>query len=219
MGIRKSKITPSINVDEMLKKAEISHEIETEKQDVDKRSKEICEIKETLLKIQQDLQDAIKIEGNTMLVNEIANNQHTIIENQKVIYNCMKSLTNNQDILEDRLNKFGLSDTTLTEIQSKFDEMVIHSATRFTNAIQDKCNRYIKCIEFSDQAFIIPPVTAWCLFAIIFSLSSFFGLIIVANTLVWNSRMIWHITFIISGFAIVTVSAIVLVYKYLMKDD
>ena len=87
MGIRKSKITPSINVDEMLKKAEISHEIETEKQDVDKRPKEICEIKETLLKIQQDLQDAIKIEGNTMLVNEIANNQHTIIENQKVIYN------------------------------------------------------------------------------------------------------------------------------------
>ena len=44
----------------MLKKAEISHEIETEKLDVDKRLKEICEIKETLLKIQQDLQDAIK---------------------------------------------------------------------------------------------------------------------------------------------------------------
>lgn len=90
---------------------------------------------------------------------------------------------------------------------------------RFQHAVQDKCNRYIKCIEFSDQAFIIPPVTAWCLFAIIFSLSSFFGLIIVANTLVWNSRMIWHITFIISGFAIATISAIVLVYKYLMKGD
>lgn len=59
----------------MLKKAEISHEIETEKLDVDKRLKEICEIKETLLKIQQDLQDAIKTEGNTMLVNEIAKNQ------------------------------------------------------------------------------------------------------------------------------------------------
>ena len=63
MGIRKSKITPSINVDDMLKKAEINHEIETEKLDVDKRLKEICEIKETLLKIQQDLQDAIKAEG------------------------------------------------------------------------------------------------------------------------------------------------------------
>ena len=45
MGIRKSKITPSINVDDMLKKVEISHETETEKLDVDKRLKEICEIK------------------------------------------------------------------------------------------------------------------------------------------------------------------------------
>ena len=52
----------------MLKKAEISHEIETEKLDVDKRLKEICEIKETLLKIQQDLQDAIKAEGNASVV-------------------------------------------------------------------------------------------------------------------------------------------------------
>ena len=75
----------------MLKKAGISHKTETEKLDVDKRLKEICEIKKTLLKIQQDVQDAIKTEGNTMLVNEIAKNQHTIIENQKVIYNCMKS--------------------------------------------------------------------------------------------------------------------------------
>ena len=70
-----------------MKKAGISHKTETEKLDVDKRLKEICEIKKTLLKIQQDVQDAIKTEGNTMLVNEIAKNQHTIIENQKVIYN------------------------------------------------------------------------------------------------------------------------------------
>lgn len=68
MGIRKSKITPSINVDDMLKKVEISHETGTEKLDVDKRLKEICEIKETLLKIQQDLQDAIKAEGNASVV-------------------------------------------------------------------------------------------------------------------------------------------------------
>lgn len=31
--------------------------------------------------------------------------------------------------------------------------------------------------------------------------------------------MIWHITAIISGFAVFTVSVIVLVYKYLMKDN
>ena len=43
MGIRKSNITPSINVDDMLKSAEISHEIEAEKQDVDKLLVEIRE--------------------------------------------------------------------------------------------------------------------------------------------------------------------------------
>ena len=37
MGIGKSKITPSINVDDMLKKAESNHELEVEKQDADKR--------------------------------------------------------------------------------------------------------------------------------------------------------------------------------------
>ena len=64
MGIRKSNITPSINVDDMLKSAEISHEIEAEKQDVDKLLVEIREAKETLLKIQQDLQNVIKAEDD-----------------------------------------------------------------------------------------------------------------------------------------------------------
>ena len=58
MGIRKSNITPSINVDDMLKSAEISHEIEAEK------LVEIREAKETLLKIQQDLQNVIKAEDD-----------------------------------------------------------------------------------------------------------------------------------------------------------
>ena len=41
MGIGKSKITPSINIDDMLKKAESNHELEAEKQDADKRFTEI----------------------------------------------------------------------------------------------------------------------------------------------------------------------------------
>ena len=36
MGIGKSKITPSIDVDDMLKKVESNHELEAEKQDADK---------------------------------------------------------------------------------------------------------------------------------------------------------------------------------------
>lgn len=80
MGIGKSKITPSINVDDMLKKAEISHEIEAEKQDADKRLTEIREAKEALLKIHQDLQDAIKAEGEaTVVLQEAISSSNNII--------------------------------------------------------------------------------------------------------------------------------------------
>lgn len=52
----------------MLKKAGISHEIEAEKQDADKRLTEIREAKEALLKIHQDLQDAIKAERDAAMI-------------------------------------------------------------------------------------------------------------------------------------------------------
>ena len=46
MGIGKSKITSSINFDDMFKMAEISQEIEAEKQDVDKQLAKVREAKE-----------------------------------------------------------------------------------------------------------------------------------------------------------------------------
>ena len=67
MGIGKSRITPLINVDDMLEKAEISHEIEAEKQDADKRLAEVREAKDALVKIHQDLQDAIKAERDAAM--------------------------------------------------------------------------------------------------------------------------------------------------------
>lgn len=68
MGIGKSKITPSIDVDDMLKKVESNHELEAEKQDADKRLTEIREAKEALLKIHRDLLDVIKAEGEAAVV-------------------------------------------------------------------------------------------------------------------------------------------------------
>ena len=67
MGIGKSR-TPSINVDDMLEKTEISHEIEAEKQDADKRLAEVREAKDALVKIHQDLQDAIKAERDAAMI-------------------------------------------------------------------------------------------------------------------------------------------------------
>ena len=154
-----------------------------------------------------------------MFCDKVAKNQVTIIEKQTTIENGMTTIACNQVILSKQMKNFGLSETKQTEVQGKFDEMAVHFANKFVNAIQDKCDRYIKRIESSDQAFIIPPVAAWCLFVIRFSLATFFCLVVVSNALVWDSRMIWQITAIVSGFAIVSVSAIVLVYKYLMKDN
>lgn len=80
MGIGKSKITPSINVDDMFKMAEISQEIETEKQGADKLLVEIHEAKEALLKIHQNIQDAIKAENDatTVLKAAIASSDNII---------------------------------------------------------------------------------------------------------------------------------------------
>lgn len=50
MGIGKSRITPSINVDDMLEQAEINHEIEAEKQDAEKRLAEVREANDALVK-------------------------------------------------------------------------------------------------------------------------------------------------------------------------
>ena len=68
MGIGKSKITPLINVDDMLEKAEINHEIEAEKQDADKRLTEVREAKDALVKAHQDLQNAIKAERDAAMI-------------------------------------------------------------------------------------------------------------------------------------------------------
>ncbi|RGU23310.1 hypothetical protein [Bacteroides cellulosilyticus] len=68
MGIGKSKITSSINFDDMFKMAEISQEIEAEKQDVDKQLAKVREAKEVLLKIHQELQEAIKTENDAAVV-------------------------------------------------------------------------------------------------------------------------------------------------------
>ena len=79
MGIGKSR-TPSINVDDMLEKAEINHEIEAEKQDADKRLAEVREAKDALVKIHQDLQDAIKASSKSGTVQKC--------ERIKILYSC-----------------------------------------------------------------------------------------------------------------------------------
>ncbi len=156
---------------------------------------------------------------NVLLFGLIAKDQANIIKNQKILNDNMKKLAHNQVILEGQMKNFGLSDTKQTEVQGKFDEVAVRSANKFVNAIQDKCDRNIKRIEPSEQAFIIPQVAAWCMFIFFFTLSAFFGLIVVTNALVWESRMIWQITAITSSFTVITITAVLLVHNYFLKGN
>ena len=87
MGIGKSRITPSINIDDMLEKAEINHEIEAEKQDADKRLAEVREAKDALVKAHQDLQNAIKAERDAAMILKTAIDSSDNIING--ICNCL----------------------------------------------------------------------------------------------------------------------------------
>ena len=161
----------------------------------------------------------LTLKENLNLFIGIAQNQKSIIDNQCVINGNMKTTIHNQKILENEMLDFSLSDAKKTEIQGDFDDMAARSAGKVYNAIQEKCERYIKRIEFSKQVLTIPPKIAYFLFTILFSLTAFFALIVVTNALIWESRMIWQITGIITGFAAMTIGAINLMYKYLLKDN
>ena len=62
MGIGKSRGTSPINVYDMLEKVEISQQVESEKQEIDRLLVEIREAKETLIKFNEDLEKAIAAE-------------------------------------------------------------------------------------------------------------------------------------------------------------
>lgn len=155
----------------------------------------------------------LTLKENLPLFDGMMRNQTQIIENQKVIHSSMKTLANNQILLEDRMQNFGLSEAKKNEIQDGLDNLTIRSATKLSNAMQDRVERFVKRIESSDQVFIIPQ------FIFFFSLSAFFGLIVITNALVWDSRMIWQITTIISGFTVITITAVLLAYNYFLKDN
>ena len=123
MGIGKSKITSSINVDEMLKKAESNHELEAEKQDADKRLTEIREAKEALLKIHRDLLDAIKAEGEAaVILQEAISSSNNIING---IYNAIVKAEQNIETWKNMLKNHRSEQTKmLTEHESNMRKIL-----------------------------------------------------------------------------------------------
>lgn len=64
MGIGKSRGTSPINVNDILEEVEMSQQIESEKQEIDKLLTAIREAKETLIKFNEDLEKAIAVESH-----------------------------------------------------------------------------------------------------------------------------------------------------------
>lgn len=116
MGIGKSKNTPSINVDDMFKTAEISQEIETKKQGADKLLVEIHEAKEALLKIHQTLQEVIKAESDAAMVLKAAIDSSDSIING--ICNAIVKAERNTQF------KATIKSEYLTQLQQLLDQAV-----------------------------------------------------------------------------------------------
>ena len=73
----------------MLEQAEFSHEIEAEKQDADKQLAEVREAKDALVKIHQDLQDAIKAERDAAMMLKTAS-----ASSDNIIYSICNAIVN-----------------------------------------------------------------------------------------------------------------------------
>lgn len=100
----------------MFKTAEISQETEIEKQDLDKRLAEVREAKKVLLKIHQDLQDAIKAEGNAAFVLKAA-----IDSSDNIINGICNAIVKAE---RNTLFKATIKSEYLTQLQQLLDQAV-----------------------------------------------------------------------------------------------
>lgn len=100
----------------MLKTAEINQKIEAETLEADKRLTEIREAKETLLKIHQNLQDAIKAENNVTAVLKAAIDSSDNIING--IYNAIVKAEKNTQF------KAIIESGQLTQLQQLLNQAV-----------------------------------------------------------------------------------------------
>lgn len=100
----------------MFKTAEISQETEIEKLDLDKRLAEVREAKKVLLKIHQDLQDAIKAEGNAAFVLKAA-----IDSSDNIINGICNAIVKAE---RNTLFKATIKSEYLTQLQQLLDQAV-----------------------------------------------------------------------------------------------
>lgn len=107
--------------------------------------------------------------------------------------------------------KVAIAQQTKEEAE-KFGQSVLD---KFLHQIQDKCNETERKIRKADSYIFIPHTTFYILIIILVVLFSFFASIIVANTEVLHSALIWKAAICCILIAVLGIGIAVIVQKFL----
>ena len=113
------------------------------------------------------------------------------------------------------LREYKLTIAQSTQEQAeKFGKSVLD---KFLHQIQIKCNETERKIRKADNYILIPHSVFYILMIILVALSSFFASIIVANTEVLHSALIWKVAICCILMAVLGIGITVVIHKFLNK--
>ena len=113
------------------------------------------------------------------------------------------------------LREYKLTIAQSTQEQAeKFGQSVLD---KFLHPIQIKCNETERKIRKADNYILIPHSVFYILMIILVALSSFFASIIVANTEVLHSALIWKVAICCILMAVLGIGITVVIQKFLNK--
>ena len=135
-------------------------------------------------------------------VKELANLNDNVHKMSINLVNLLKFL---------RENKLVITQDTQEQAQ-KFGQSVLD---KFLHQIQIKCNEAEWKIRKADNYILIPHLVFYILIIILVALSSFFASIIVANTEVLHSALIWKAAICCILIAVLGIGIAVIVQKFL----
>lgn len=133
---------------------------------------------------------------------ELANLNDNVHEMSINLVNLLKSL---------RENKLVITQDTQEQAQ-KFGQSILD---KFLHRIQIKCNETERKIRKADNYILIPHLVFYILIIILVTLSSFFASIIVANTEILHSAVIWKAVTWCSAVAVLGIAITILLPKVL----
>ena len=133
---------------------------------------------------------------------ELANLNDNVHEMSINLVNLLKSL---------RENKLVITQDTQEQAQ-KFGQSILD---KFLHRIQIKCNETERKIRNADNYILIPHLVFYILIIILVTLSSFFASIIVANTEILHSAVIWKAVTWCSAVAVLGIAITILLPKVL----